>query len=616
MCAPGYLYITVARRTTRALLCGRAPSPALDPSRPLAGLDGAAGRTAALSTFVGFDESRCRCGWIPDAMNETTDATAIFAPLWRRKWLILTVGLLVAVATYVYYKHKPATYGASTQIYLGGGSVQALIGNTEGSSVQSDRNIADQVVLINSPLVGDAVRSRLLKEHKLAAAGGAAEANATGGASPTASSDFISISTKARGPQAAADLANTYAQVYLEQRKAHTSEDIQAALASTTQQLKAAQPKHGSPTGTQTLQIQDLVNRIDQLRSELSLGNAGNQQLSPAVANPTPLSPNPKRNAIFGFVIGVVLASIAAYALSRFDRRLRSADEIEHVCKVPVLTVVPSIRKPILLADGRPAPAQALLEPMRRLHTTLQLTGASHELNGQPAQLNGRSAPRSVLFISPNVGDGKSTLIAALALVQSEAGARVAIVESDLRRPVQSELLGVDGSRGLSDVLAGTVKAQDAMRTIQAAPVEVSTSPLNHGEGVATALQPRRAGSVSVLPSGSVVANPPALLTGQAMPALLRSLTEDYDYVLIDAPPPLAVSDVLPLLAMVDAIVIVARVGHTGETSARRLVDLLSRAPHAPVVGAVVNVASAADRDTFGLSSVYQNGRGGRGSGI
>ena len=69
---------------------------------------------------------------------------------------------------------------------------------------------------------------------------------------------------------------------------------------------------------------------------------------------------------------------------------------------------------------------------MRRLHTTLQLPGMS-------GGLDGRSAPRSVLFISADAGDGKSTLIAGLALVQSEAGARVAIVESDLRRPVRRQ---------------------------------------------------------------------------------------------------------------------------------------------------------------------------------
>jgi polysaccharide biosynthesis transport protein len=546
-------------------------------------------------------------------MNETTDATAIFAPLWRRKWLILVVGVLVAAATYAYYKHKPTVYGASTEIYLGGGSeVQALIGNTQGNPAQSSRSISDQVVLINSPLVGEAVRSRLLKEHNVVAASGTAEASSAGADSAT-SNDFISISSKARTARAAADLANAYAQVYLEQREASYSQNIRAVLASTGRQLHAAQKqttqKRGASTATpasQTLQIQDLVNRIDQLSSQLSLGDAGDQQIGSALAGATLLAPDPKRNAIFGFVLGIVLAALVAYALSRFDRRLRSLADIEAACKAPVLTAVPSIRRrPIILSDGQPMPAQALREPMRRLQTTLQMRGMSDDLEGH-------SVPRSVLFISADAGDGKSTLIAGLALVQSEAGARVAVVESDLRDPIQAELLGVDGSQGLADVLTGALTVQEAMRRVQSIPTEIGSGSLDRGEGVAIAVQSRGMGSVSLLPSGSTVANPPALLAGQAMPTLLRSLVEDFDYVLIDAPPPLAVSDVLPLLAMVDAVIVVARVGHTGETSARRLVDLLSRAPHAPVVGVVANDASAADMEAFGFSSVNYDERGRR----
>jgi Mrp family chromosome partitioning ATPase/capsular polysaccharide biosynthesis protein len=538
-------------------------------------------------------------------MNDTTDATAIFAPLWKRKWLILIVGVLVAAGTYVYYKHKPPVYAASTEIYLGGGSeVQALIGNTQANGAESDRSIADQVVLINSSLVGNAVERRLLRRHDLVAARGTAEASSSAAASSSGGSDFITISSKAGSAAGAADLANTYARVYLRQREANYRKNIETALASTSQQLQVLQAGH-VPTASQTLQVQDLVARIDQLRSQLSLGDAGDQQIGTAIASLTPLSPKPTRNAIFGFALGVVLAAIAAYALSRFDRRLRSLADIEEICQASVLTAVPSIRRPIIRPDGQPLPAQALREPMRRLHTTLQLRGVSDNLNG-------RSTPRSVLFVSADAGDGKSTLAAGLALVQGEAGARVVIVESDLRRPIQAELLGVDGSQGLAEVLAGTLTVQETLQVVQAVPVESASGSIDSGEGVATLVRPRETGSVSLLPSGGMVANPPALLAGNAMPTLLRSLAADFDYVLIDAPPPLEVSDVLPLMTMVDAIVMVARVGHTEETSARRLVDLLSRAPHAPVVGAVANDASSADMEAFGFSSVYYDERGHR----
>jgi Mrp family chromosome partitioning ATPase len=510
-----------------------------------------------------------------DSMNETTDANAIFAPLWKRKWLILAVGLLVAGATYLYYDRQDPVYGSASAIYLGNGSeVQSLLGAPLGNGTESDRSIANQVVLINSTVVGSAV----LKEGNITAARGSAEAQSAEG------SDFISISAKAGSGQAAADLANTYVKVYLRLREASYKRNIEVALSSTREQLRASEETAGLES-SETLQIQSLVERENQLESRLSLGAAGDRQINPAVASSVPLSPKPTRNAIFGFVLGLILAALGAYALSRFDRRLRSLEDIELTLQAPVLATIPSIRRPIVYPQGQPVPAAALREPLRRLHTTLQLRGISEDIDQRPA-------PRSVLFISADAGDGKSTLLAGLALVQSEAGERVVIVESDLRRPIQAELLGVDGSQGLAEVLAGSVRVQDATQTVHPTP------------------QAGGGGAVSVLPSGGAVSNPPALLAGRAMPMLLSSVAEEFDYVLIDAPPPLEVSDVLPLLPMVDAIVIVARVGHTGETSARRLVDLLSRAPHAPILGVIANDASEADMEVFGLSLMDYGERG------
>jgi tyrosine-protein kinase len=98
------------------------------------------------------------------------------------------------------------------------------------------------------------------------------------------------------------------------------------------------------------------------------------------------------------------------------------------------------------------------------------------------------------------------------------------------------------------------------------------------------------------------VANPPALLASPAMAELLRTLTDDYDYVLIDAPPPLEVSDAMPLMALVDGIVLVARIGHTREVFAQRLAQLIGRTATAPVLGAVVNCVPRRDIERYGFS--------------
>jgi Mrp family chromosome partitioning ATPase/capsular polysaccharide biosynthesis protein len=530
-------------------------------------------------------------------LNDAADAKAIFAPLWKRKWLILVVGLLAGALTYAYYKQQDPVYGASTGVYLGSGpEVQELLSESSVSATGNDRSIANQVLLINSSVVAFAVQKKLLAEGNTEAARGSAVAESSEGR------DFIQITSRAGSGAAAAALANTYAQVYLKLREASQRKNVRVALESTREQLHTTED-NAALGETQTLQVQNLVDRINRLESQLSLSDAGNRQINPAVASAEPLSPKPTRNAVFGFVLGIVLAAIATYSLSRFDRRLRSLSDIEATFQAPVLAAVRSIRHPIVPTEAGPVPANALREPLRRLHTTLQLRSISDDIDQRPA-------PRTVLFISADAGEGKSTLVAGLGLVQAEAGERVAIIESDLRRPIQAELLGVDGSQGLAEVLDGALTMREATQ-----PVRFASSPQTaNGQGppgLATAVEPRVVGSVSVLPSGGTVANPPALLAGRPMAMLLSSMAEEYDYLLVDAPPPLEVSDVLPVLAMVDAVVLVARVGHTGETSARRLVQLLSRAPHGPVLGIIANDASTADMEAFGFSLLTGDSGGG-----
>jgi succinoglycan biosynthesis transport protein ExoP len=533
-------------------------------------------------------------------MNEpNVDATAIFAPIWKRKWLILIVGVLVAAGAYEYYRHKPSVYGASTQIYLGGNTeAQSLIGGA--NTAQSPVELADQAELINSNVVGEAVQRQLRKEDKLAFGQGTVKATAT------KESDFIDLSAEAGSAEGAATLANTYAQVYLRERSANYRHQLEALLASVHKQLQSAEASIPKSAAARSPEVATLIERTNELKSELDVGDTGDRQINPAAPNPVALSPNPKRNAIFGGVLGIVLACIVAYAASRFDRRMRSLGDIESVFQVPVVAAVPSSRKPIGRADGVPTLAKQLREPMRRLHTTMHL----REI---PSGLNGHSTPRSVLFISAGAGDGKSTVLAALALVQSEAGARVAVIDADMRRPVQGKLLNVEGSQGLAEVLSGKLTFREALQRVGGLPSDSAPDAIGRTGSLATAVQaPETSGSVSLLAGGDGVANPPALLVGPAMPALVRSAMEEFDYVLIDAPPPLEVSDVLPLMAMVDAMVVVARVGHTGERAARRLVDLLAQAPHSEIIGAVANDASTSEMEAFGLSSAYYEPRGRR----
>jgi Mrp family chromosome partitioning ATPase len=214
-----------------------------------------------------------------------------------------------------------------------------------------------------------------------------------------------------------------------------------------------------------------------------------------------------------------------------------------------------------------------------------------------------------ILFLSADAGDGKSTLVADLALVQRDAGARVAVIEADLRRPSQAGLLGLGSPRGLAEVLTGAVTYEGAMQSVgPLAPEEVGFEPSRPGVAIATVAQARGTGSLSVLAGGGPAANPPALLASAAMQEVLQAAASDFDHVLIDAPP-LLVSDAMPLLRAVDGIVIVGRLGHTRETSAERLTQLLSRSATAPVLGVVANAVPGGEIRRQGFSTSYGESR-------
>jgi Mrp family chromosome partitioning ATPase len=549
-------------------------------------------------------------------MNETTDATALFAPIWRRKWLILIVGILVAVGSYLYYRREAASYSSTTQVYLGNGAEEQNQISASGSSgikKVSAPNPATQAVLINSSIIKEAVRDRLRKERRTAVVRAALKGKAK--AKSSEKSEFITITAEAHNARGVALLANSTAQAYVKRQNAHYRKEVEAAIALTRRQVRrieAGQTPHTSSKGkssgksgsstTATLQAATLNSKINQLEANLPVKQV--TQVDPATRRQAQLlSPHPKSNAIFGFAIGLLLASIVAYAASRFDRRLRSLNAIEEIYQTQILTALQAVRRPVLHRDGQPTPAPPLREGLWRLQTTLQVGHAANATtNGNGSAERG---PRVILCVSADPGDGKSTVVGTLALAQAEAGERVAVVEADFRRPVQGRMLDVDGPQGLADVLTGRLTVEEAMQEVS---VVRSGAGVGAGQSLTTATVVEVTGSVSVLVGATMVANPPALLARPTMNELSRTLADSFDYVLIDAPPPLQVSDVMPLLGMVDGVMIVARLGHTRETSAQRLVQLLQRTPSAPVLGVIANAVSRSDIEKYGLSGRYKRG--------
>jgi Mrp family chromosome partitioning ATPase/capsular polysaccharide biosynthesis protein len=532
-------------------------------------------------------------------MTDTTDAGAIFAPLWRRKWLILIVGILVAVASYAYYKQKTPTYQASTQVFEATRNEEPTPGE-KASARSAAATVTEEVQIINS-IVVEAVHRTLRSEGQTALAR-SVKVHAKG----AEKSQFITITSEAHTAKGAVQAANLTATTYIQRQRALRRRSIERALAISRRQLSRVEAASNSkaalktgangktvtpsgPSNSSIIEEANLSTKINQL--EASLSSPGPQQIRPArVESALLVNPKPRKNAIFGFVLGIALASIAAYVFSRFDRRLRTLEGIEAVFGSQILTALPEVARPVVHRSGQPEPSRVLLEPIRRLHGALQFAG------------EGTAPRRVIVFVSPDAGDGKSTLVADLAMVQRDAGLRVAVVEANFRRPVQARLLDLDGSHGLADVLSGRLAVEEAMERVLPANAPVGPDELEPAGGGTTATA-SRAGSLFLLAGGVSVPNPPALLASDATADLVGAKLSDFDHVLIDAPSPLEVSDVLPVLKLADAIVIVARVAHTREGAAERLVQLLAQAASAPVFGVVANCVPRSGIERYGFSS-------------
>jgi capsular exopolysaccharide synthesis family protein len=171
---------------------------------------------------------------------------------------------------------------------------------------------------------------------------------------------------------------------------------------------------------------------------------------------------------------------------------------------------------------------------------------------------------KRLLVTSPGPGEGKSTTAANLAVVFGLAGARVAIVDADLRRPTQHRIFRIPNTSGLTNLLASTdMRIQDVVQR--------------------TAHE-----RVWILPSGPIPANPSELLGSGRMDELLRALEAHFDVVILDTAPALAVTDPVILSSFVSATVVVVQQGKTRSAELKHAVQRLAVAGH-PIAGVVIN---------------------------
>lgn len=296
------------------------------------------------------------------------------------------------------------------------------------------------------------------------------------------------------------------------------------------------------------------LSKLDQLPS---VADSLLTVVNPAPLPSAPYAPRPLRNALIGLALGLVLGIAAALIRETLDTTLRDSDEVRRITRATVLGVIPrEFDDERLPAATRPHSRRS--EAYRQVRTNLEFAA-------------GDEPPRSFVVTSAGQGEGKSTTVANLALLISRAGKRVAIVDADLRKPTLASFFNATSDYGLSDVLSGRADLRGAVQLIA-------------GEKIA------------VLASGPPVARPSELLSSPAMEQVLNQLRTDFDLVIVDSPPVLAITDALLVGKHTDGMIVVTRMRRTTRSGLRRSIEAVERV-HARLLGVVINGAvEAADK--------------------
>jgi len=275
----------------------------------------------------------------------------------------------------------------------------------------------------------------------------------------------------------------------------------------------------------------------------------------------TPISPKPTRNLALGVVLGLLLGLGLALLRDLLDTTIKGEKDCAEVTDATVLGAISfdsDAPKHPLIVQVDPHSPRA--EAFRTLRTNLQFVDVANQA-------------RSMVFTSSLPGEGKTTTTANLAITMAASGARVCIVEGDLRRSRLLEYLGMEGSVGLTNVLIGQAALGDVLQQF--------------GDT-----------SLYILGSGSTPPNPSELLGSPTMIQTLRELESRFDFVIIDSPPLLPVTDAAVLSTIAGGTVVVVGAGLVNRDHLTKSLQSLN-AVNGRVLGLVLNRLPAKGADSY-----------------
>ena len=331
--------------------------------------------------------------------------------------------------------------------------------------------------------------------------------------------------------------------------------------------------------------LDDLIQKDKQLDMAVS-GNSNNITVQEYGLTPNfPIGPKRTQGILLAFLMSFAFGVGLARLLDYLDTTVRTVQDIEKYLRLPVLSLIPSVggwrriapSNALQKSDGNPSEEllirsdmrSPLAETYRQLRTSILLSTAGR-------------APKTLLVTSSQASEGKTTNAVNVAYTLTQTGAKVLIIDADMRRPRLHNIFQMENSRGLSTILS---------------------SELTEAEILSIIMQYESTG-VYVLPSGPLPPNPSELLSSEAMRRFLKILEGTFAHVVIDSPPITLVTDSVILGSMVDGVLLVVQ----GDRTSRELVRRSQRLLHevgARVFGVILNNVNIKPEDYYYYQSYY-----------
>ena len=475
-------------------------------------------------------------------MHDRSSLHDYLVVLRRWKWLLLPALVLVPAVAVTLSLLQTPKYQSTSEVLLSRQNLAALLSNVTDQSLTGDpaRLAQTQADLAQVPAVAGRVLSR-------AAIKGMTPEGFLTMSSVTAKSDsdLLYFTVRGRHPSLTARLATLYAREYISYRAELDTAALRRARHELNDRIDAL-----SASGDRSSALySSLVDKEQQLATMEALQTSNAHLIRPA-HGASQIEPRPARNGALGLLLGLVLGIGLAFLREALDTHVRSADGVARRLGLPVLAQIPqpprSLRSAHRLAMlDRPETIYA--EPFRILKTQLDLATLNHQV-------------KMIMVTSAVEGEGKSTTVANLAVAAARGGKQVILADLDFRHPQLRTFFPFTGPRGLTDVALGNTSLGEALFPLVLAP--------ESGDDFARGDGPRAPGangsvnsqgSLRILPTGTLPANPGEFIDSGAVEKVLAELSERADLVLIDSAPMLGIGDAISLASKVDALILVTR---------------------------------------------------------